>query len=323
MTNSTQPKTAIPGKLISVVWEGITITDVSAFRTGHTVNQQYFFELKLKPPVNNSPFKPGIDSPESFNEKPVTLNFQNASGTTEQIIGNIIKLTYLKQVGQQPEIIIGGTIYRPSNNIPKFSILTTSLFLLPLIFLLGLSFLVYSLQGELIKVKGNVIYFKDDSYKGFKKYTFKVNPFKAKLFRKYDRPMFNTPVKNIDALFMSDYDGYHKDSLNQPVQFYVFKDDSIKLRSSVKTVTFFEMRSVDQQNSRTAHFMDVWYYVTDKTWLYFVWLFYLVVEAVCYCSSYYYYKMYSLFHQRSNRILWWGSLGLSALLNFIIVMTIA
>ena len=213
-------------------------------------------------------------------------------------------------------------MYRPSGTVSKFSLIAVALMLLPVMLLTSLFLYVSSAQHDLIPMQGKVTYFKDNSYKRFKRYTFRVSPFQATLYREYDRPLFDNPIKNIDGLFMSDYDGFHKDSLGQPVRFYLLQGDSSKLHNEDAKITFFALHSVKMAPARTDHFWDMWNYVTDKSWIYFGWLAFLAAEVACYCSAYYFYKMYALYHQRRSKILWWGAVGVSLLLNFIIVMTI-
>ncbi|WP_345950023.1 hypothetical protein ABDD95_00930 [Mucilaginibacter sp. PAMB04274] len=314
---------AEPNKLISVVWEGVTITQFSDFRSGATVHEQFFFELKFKQPVTGSPFNSGIDDPECFNEKPITLNFQAPSGAAERVIGNIIKVAYVKSPGQQPEIFIGGTMHRPSVKFPKFNLLAIALLMLPILFIGGLLFYASSIQHNLTLLQGKVTFFEENSYKMHKRYTFKVSPYKATLFRDYHRHIFGIASQNITSLFMSDYDGFHADSTGQPVRFYVLKKDSAKLFAPHQKVSFFDIRGVNKLPSRKEHFLDALNYAADNSWLYFVWLLLLATQAACFCGAYYHYKMYSLFHYPGNKVLWWGSLVLSSIINFVIVMTIA
>jgi|GEM_PF-3055009 len=310
-------------KLISAVWEGVTITEFSAFRSGPTVHEQFFFELKFKQPVTGSPFKPGIDDPEIFNEKPITLNFQAPSGAAQRVIGNIIKVNYIKTPGQQPEIFIGGTMHRPTVRFPKFTLLAITLLALPILFLGGLVLYGYSIQNSLTAVQGKVTFFDDSSYKMHKRYTFKVSPYKATLFRDYHRHVFGIASQNITSLFMSDYDGFHKDSTGQAVRFYVLKTDSAKLFAPRQKVSFFDLKGLNEPTSRKEHFLDALNYAVDRTWIYFAWLLLLATQVVCFCAAYYHYKMYSLFHVLGNKVLWWGSIGVSSIINFVIVMSIA
>ena len=314
---------AASDKLISAVWEGVTITAFSAYRSDVTVHEQLFFELKFKQPLTGFPFRPGIDDPERFNEKPITLNFQTSSGAIEQVVANIVKVVYIKSQAQQAEIIIGGTMYRPAKKIPKFSLLAIALFMLPVVFLGGLFLYANSLERQLIEKQGKIIFFKDDSYKKHKRYTFKVSPYNATLYREYYRHIFKTPPENMADLFTSDYDGFHRDSTGQAVRFYLFKHDCNKLYKSGQKITFFNLKGIDQPSSRTDHFLDLLNYAADQTWVYFAWLLLLVTEVFCFVCAYYYYKMYSLFHHGGNKFLWYTCLGLSFMINFGIIMTIA
>ncbi|MDT3405276.1 hypothetical protein [Mucilaginibacter terrae] len=315
-------KTA-PNKLVSVIWDGFTITEIESFRSGEVKNGQHFFELKIKQPPNGSPFKPGIDDPDSFKERPITLNFLEYFGQVKPVIANIIKVDYTNDPSQSRQIIIGGTMYQPSGTLSKFSLIAIGLVMLPVLFVAILSLCANSLQHKLIPVNGKVTYFKDDSYKRFKKYTFKISPFKATLYREYDRPLFDESARNIDELFMSDYDGFHKDSIGQHVRFYLFSSDSSKLNTAGEKVTFFDLKRVDGSPVKQNHFWDMWNYITNKSWIYFAWLALLVAQLVCYCSAYYFYKMYALFHVQRNKVLWWSSITLSSVLNLIIIMTVA
>jgi len=308
-------------KPTSASWKGITITTFSAFRFDTLVREQQFFQLNFKQPYN-SPFKVGIDDPESFSETPIILNFEEPSGKIKRVNANVIKVSYVTNPGQQPEIILGGTIYRPSGNIPKFSLLVFTAFLLPVL-ALGLLYLhVSSLRQQLIAMQGKVTTFQDSSYKRHKRFIFKVSPYNATLYREYNRPIFNTPTQNIEALFMADYDGYHQDSTGQLVTFYVLKNDRTRLYKPNEKVTFFNLKSQNQAFSNTDQFFDVLYYVSDKTWIYFVWIVYLAVEVFSLIAAYYYYKMFSLFHQRRNQILWWSGVILTILFNLIVVAVI-
>jgi hypothetical protein len=308
-------------KPTSAVWKGVIIAQFSSFRYDTTVREQQFFQLKFRQPFN-SPFIAGTDDPEIYNETPIILNFEQPSGKIKPVNANVIKVSYVSSPGQQSEILIGGTIYRPTGNIPKFSLLVLTAFMLPILALGSLYLHVTWLRQQLTALEGNVRSFQDSSYKRHKRFTFKVSPYSATFYREYYRPMFNTSTKNIEALFMSDYDGYHQDSTGQWVTFYVFKNDSAKLYQSNEKVTFFNLTHQKQAFSNTGHFLDVLYYATDKTWVYFAWILFLAMEVISIIFAYYLYKMHALYHQRRNRLLWWSGVILTLLLNLVVVAVI-
>lgn len=309
-------------KPISAVIKGVNITDLFSFRYGTRVMEQQFFELKFRQPLFGSPFSFGLDNPENYNNEAITLYFEDSFGKQKSVSATIVKLEFIQSPGQQPEVFISGTMYRPSGNISKFVLSIIALLALPFLLTGSLYLYISHLSSNLVKIEGTVNSYQNHSYKGIKKYTFKIEPYKSKIYREYYRPFFSSASTHINALFKTNDGGTKSDSTGQHVKFYVFRTDQDKLNSPTEKVDFFYLQARSQQLSKFDYYYDVLVYTTNQTWFYFVWIFYMLLEVFCFGCAYFCYKMYQLDQQLKNRIAWWTVLLFGSVINAAVLLII-
>lgn len=303
-------------KPTSVAIKGIVIDQILGFRYGQQIQEQRFFELRFRQSLFGGPFSFGSDDAEKYNNQPVTLYFEGGMGKLEAVSGTIVKLEFVNNTGQQAEVIVSGTMYHPSNYFSKFALFLTALLLVPLLFIGSLFLSVSHLGSKLVEAEGAIKFYQDRSSKGFHRYTFKIAPYDATFYRQYHRPMFNTPIDQIDELFKAD-GAYNEDSIGQRVNFYVSENDKEKLQHPAERVNFFYFKSVSRPFIKSDYNFDILAYITNKPWFFLVWIFYMLVEVFCFVCAYFCYKMYALQQQGKNKVIWITCLTLAIILNII------
>ncbi len=308
-------------KPASAVIKGIVIDPILGFRYGQQIKEQLFFELRFRQPLFGAPFSVGADNAGKYIYQPITLNFEGALNKIKPISGTITRLEFINNPGQQAEVIVSGTMYHPSRYFSKFTLCLAALLLLPVLFIGGLLSGISYVSDGLVKTEGSVALYQDRSSKGFHRYTFNIAPYRAQFYRKYHRPLLNTPIRQIDEIFTVDGQ-YNPDMTGQKVSFYIFKSDKHKLFNAEDKIDFFYLKSQSRQRLSSDYHFDLLVYITNKSGFYFVWLSYLLLEVFCFVSAYYCYRMYALQQQKRNRMIWMGSLTLVVLLNIVVLAII-
>lgn len=303
----------------NVIIAGVAIPGVSDFRYGQQLHEQRFFELKFRQPLFGSTLSFANDDAASYVHQPITLQFEDVFGRLKSTSGTIVKLEFTNIAGQNAEVIVTGTLYRPSGNISKFTLALIALLLFPFLFTGFLSWQVSLVSGSLTKVEGTVHSFQERFGKGMHYYTFKVSPYLASFYREYHTPVFSTAQRNINSLFTSTDGSYDANLKGQPVDFYFFKNDLAKLRDPKEKVDFFYLKSAVRPPVKFDYYYDLLVHVTHKGWFYLLWIVYLFVEVFFFACALFCYKMYVLDQQRKNRIIWFAGLFIAALLNIAIL----
>jgi hypothetical protein len=305
---------------VNVVIKGSTISGVSNFRYGQQLHDQRFFELTFQRQLFDSPFSLGSDDPESYVHQPITLQFEGALGKLRSVSGTIVKLEFINTAGQNAEVVVSGTMYQSAGYLSKFTLALMALLIAPFLFAGFLFLQVSRLSGSLVETEGTVNYFQDRTGKATHHYTFKISPYRASLHRAYHAPVFNTARENIDALFKADDGTYEANRKGQKVNFYVIKNDLIKLKDPGEKVDFLYLKSRVQSSVKFDYYYDLLTYTTDKTWFYFVWIFYLMMEVLFFTCALYCYKMYAFNQQKKNRIIWFACVSIASVLNIIAIV---
>ncbi|TDO19523.1 hypothetical protein [Pedobacter duraquae] len=300
---------------INVSIKGFAISDISNFRYGQQLHDQRFFELKFRRPLIGDPFSLGTGDPESYAHQPVTLQFPGAFGKMRSVSGTILKLEFISTAAQAAEVVVSGTMYQPGGYISKFSLALMALLICPIIFAGFLFFYVSHFNHSLSKTEGTVSYFNESGTKGTHNYTFKISPYQTFFNRSYHTPVFSTARQNIDALFNAADGTFDENLTGQKVTFYIVNTDQNRLNNRDGKIDFLYMKSAVTPHVKFDYYYDLLIYITDKTWFYFVWITELIMEIFFFSCALYCYKMYALDQQQKNRILWFTSLFIAALLN--------
>lgn len=295
---------------INVIIKGIVVSSLSDFRYGQQLHDQRFFEVKFRQPLLGFPLSFATDDPANYEHQPITLQFETSFGKVRSVSGTIVKLEYSNTAGQNAEVIVSGTMYQPSGNVSKFTLALLALLIMPFLFAGMLYWQVLQTNSQLVKTTGTVSFFQDRMGKGTHHYTFKISPYNATFNWAYHTPVLNTARDNINAL-----DG----GTGQRVDFYVFKDDLIKLNHPKEEVDFLYLKSAAQTAVSFDYYYDILGYITDKIGFYLAWTTYLFLEVFCFSCALYCYKMYALHQQLKNRISWYTCLVIAAGLNTFIL----
>jgi len=298
------------GAPINVVIKGMVISGLSGFRYGQQLHDQRFFELKFRQALLGSLMSFATDDPANYEHQPITLQFEGTFGKIRSVSGTILKLEFSNTAGQNAEVIVTGTLYQKAGHISKFTAALMALLILPLLFTGLLSWKVSQLSGELIKATGTVSFFQDRMGKGTHHYTFKISPYQTTFNRAYHTPVLNTARDNINAL---------NGGTGQRVDFYVLKNELIKLYDPHKKVDFLYLKSASLTSVPFDYYYDILAYTTDTFGFYLAWIVYLFLEIFCYACALYGYKMYALNQQLKNRIGWYTSLVMATLFNLVIL----
>lgn len=300
---------------ISVVIKNIVIPEVYSFRYGQHSHDQRFFELRFRQALLGSPLSFANDDAATYIHQPMTLQFQGAFGKMRSVSGTIVNLEFINIPGQNAEVVVSGTMYEPSGNFSKFTLALIALLLFPLLFTGGLFGYVSRISGSLIKTEGTINSLRETGSKGFHNYTFKIVPYNASFYRSYHSPVFSTARENIIALSVPEDGSYDQEHKGEAVNFYVFKNDLVKLNDPRVKVDFFYLKSALQPQVKFDYYYDVLVYATDKTWIYISWIFHLFIEVFFFICAFFCYKMYALDQQTKNRIIWYTCVVIAALFN--------
>jgi hypothetical protein len=303
---------------VSVVVNGDVISELINFRYGQQLHDQQFFELKFKQPLFGSPFSFGTGDAESYINKPIKLNFKDSLGRLKSVSGTIVSLEFISSPGHQAEVVIAGTMYKPSGGVNKFSLFLVALLAFPLLFTGGLFLYVSNLGTSLVKTEGVVRSFEDRMGKGAHWYTFKIAPYAAYFKRHYGNPVLSSGVKDINELNTGSDGAFNANGAGQLVTFYVLKEDLPKLQSGSENVDFLYLHLQKKPIVKFDYYYDVLVYITDKTWFYFTWLFYMAIEIACLVFAFYCYKMYTLNQQLKNRLIWLTCITFAAIFNILL-----
>lgn len=295
---------------IKVIIKGMVISDLSGFRYGQQLHEQRFFELKFRQALLGSLMSFATDAPSNYEDQPITLQFEDPFGKIRSVSGTIVKLEFSNVAGQNAEVIVTGTIYRPSGNLSKFRSSLLALLIFPCLFTGILYWKVSQYNSQLIKITGTVSFFQDRTGKGRHHYTFKISAHQAKFDRAYNKQVFHTAIDNVDAL---------QEVTGQKVDFYIFKNELIKLNDPNEKVDFLYLKSATQPSVKFDHYYDILAYTTDKIGFYIGWVVYLFLETFFFVCAFYCYKMYALQQQLKNRIIWYTCLVIASLINLFIL----
>ena len=309
----------MPESPTSVVIKDIVIPEVYSFRYGQQVHDQRFFELMFRQPLLGSPLSFANNDAAAYVHQPITLQFQGAFGKMRSVSGTIVKLEFLNIPGQNAEVVVTGSMYQPSGNLSKFTLALMALLLFPLLFTTGLFWYVSQISSSLVKTEGKINSLQERGSKGYHSYNLMIAPYHASFYRSYQSPVLKIARENIDALSEPEDGSYDQEHKGKAVDFYVFKNDLVKLNDPGVKVDFFYLKSAIQPQVKFDYYYDVLVYATDKTWIYFSWVFYLFTEVFCFGCAIFCYKMYAMDQQTKNRIIWYTCLVIAAVFNIAIL----
>jgi len=310
----------MPESPISVVIKNIVIPEVHSFRYGQQLHDQRFFELRFRQPLLGSPLSFANNDAATYVHQPITLHFEGAFGKMRSVSGTIVNLEFLNIPGQNAEVVVSGTMYKPSGNLSKFTLALIALLLLPVLFTTGLFGYVSQISDSLIKTEGRIDSLQESRSKRHLSYNLIIAPYHASFYRSYKSPVFNPARKNIDALSASKDGSDDQQPKGQAVDFYVFKNDLVKLNDPAVKVDFFYLKSAIQPQVKFDYYYDVLIYATDKTWIYISLVFYFFIEVFCFGCAIFCYKMYALDQQTKNRIIWYTCMVIAAVFNVAILV---
>jgi len=297
-----------------------TILDITNFRYGQQIGETRVFEFRFKPQHFGTPFSFGFDDAKNYNNQLITLMVSGPLGKGVELPGTITKVDYVQSPGYEAEVIISGTVYSPSGNTSKFIMFLAGVLLIPL--LLGGYFMlrVNNLKHGLVDKTGIIETFKQHGAKGSRVYTIKLKEYPAVFYRMYMSTPGHLGWPDVKAIMGYNFDDFDKDNTVHTVEFYVLSSDESKLGDTNARLLFFNPRAKGQHQSGNVLFYDLLEYVVNRWDAFVIRMLSLFLGLGCWFGAYSYYRMLAPDYHLKYAIPYWGCVGLSVLIYFLMVI---